>query len=89
MPSRPFGNFEVGSLSAPPFSSALQMSSCAVPMLQARALSDRAADVNAEWPAEAVVDIRLLGRGVAWALTIEATAAAFVCVIWHLCRTLL
>ena len=58
-------------------------------MSEARALSNRGLDADAEWPPEAVVDIRVLGRGVAWALGIEAAAALFVGVIWHLCSLLL
>ncbi|MGO8757024.1 MAG: hypothetical protein ACLQG3_02765 [Terracidiphilus sp.] len=42
-----------------------------------------------EWPPDAVVDLRLLGRGVRWALAIEGVAALSVYVVWYLWRRLL
>lgn len=89
MLSRTIENLNAGKISAPSFSSALQMSSCAVPALQRRMLSDQGMGADADWPPDAVVDVRLLGRGVAWALAIEASSTALVCAIWHLCKVLL
>lgn len=39
-----------------------------------------------EWPAEAVVNLRLLAKGVGWALVIEGTTALGVCGLWYLCH---
>lgn len=39
-----------------------------------------------EWPAEAVVNLRLLAKGVGWALAIEGTTALSVCAVWYLCH---
>ncbi len=64
------------------------MSSYALPMLRPRVLESRGIHSEAEWPAEAVVDIRVLGRGVAWALAIEGSVAIFACILWHLCSLL-
>lgn len=87
--SRSIENLNAGKISAPSFSSAHKMSSCAVPALRPRMLSDQGMGADEDWPPDAVVDIRLLGRGVAWALAIEASSTALVCAIWHLCRVLL
>jgi len=87
MLSRPFDNPHAGRFSASPVAQSYQMSSAAaLPMLRPRV---RDLHAESEWPPEAVVDIRVLGKGVAWALAIEGTAAMFISVIWHLCRILL
>lgn len=84
MSSRPFDNPNVGRTALSPLAPSYQMSSSALPMLRPRVFSSRGMSPEAEWPAEAVVDIKVLGRGVAWALAIESTAAFAMYVAWHL-----
>ena len=84
MPSRPFDNPNIGTTAVSPLAPSYQMSSSALPMLRPRVFSGRGMSPEAEWPAEAVVDIRVLGRGVAWALAIEGTAAFTMYIAWHL-----
>jgi hypothetical protein len=45
-----------------------------------------AISADAEWPAEAIVNLSNLARGVRWALAIEGAAALGIYAIWHLCR---
>jgi hypothetical protein len=48
----------------------------------------RAGTISAdtEWPAEAIVNLRDLARGVRWALAIEGAAALGIYAVWHLWR---
>lgn len=84
VPSRPFDNPNAGRIAISPLPSSYQMSSTALPMLRPRVFSSREMSPEAEWPTEAVVEFRVLGRGVAWALAIEGTAAIAGYVLWHL-----
>jgi hypothetical protein len=83
VPTQPFDNSNLAAISTPRLSSSLQMSSYAAP-LRLDVFERRSMCPQGEWSAEAVVDLRKLGRGVGWALAIEGTAAFFVCVAWHL-----
>jgi len=62
----------------------LQMSSYAAPLIQAPRMKAGAMCAEAEWPAEAFVNLRNLGRGVSWALGIEGAAALTIYAVWHL-----
>jgi hypothetical protein len=62
----------------------LQMSSVAAPFTQGHALEAGAMGPEAECPAQAVVDLRRLGKGVCWALGIEGAAALCLYLIWDL-----
>jgi hypothetical protein len=86
VPTRSFDNSNPGTFPAPPLSRSLQMGSYAAPMLRRRVIQERG--VYREMPAEAVADIRVLGKGVGWALAIEGAAALCVCLVWHLCSLL-
>jgi hypothetical protein len=48
----------------------------------------RAGTINAdaEWPREAIVNLRDLARGVRWALAVECAAALCIYAVWYLCR---
>jgi len=65
-------------------SSPLQMSSYAIALPQPPALRSGGTNVDAEWPAETIVNAHDLGKGVSWALAIEAAAALAICVVWRL-----
>ena len=62
----------------------LQMSSYAGPLIRTQVMRPGAVSAEAEWPAEAFVDLGDLGRGVSWALAIEGAATLIVCAAWHL-----
>lgn len=51
----------------------------------------RAGTISAdtEWPAEAIVNLRDLTRGVRWALAIEGAAALGIYAVWYLWHLLL
>ncbi|MGA2206550.1 MAG: hypothetical protein ABSG10_07440 [Terracidiphilus sp.] len=68
------------SLLAPP----LHMSSYAAPPMQTQGVKAGAIRTEAEWPAEAIVNLRDLGRGVGWALGIEGAAAFIIYAVWYL-----
>jgi len=53
---------------------------------QTEGISAAVVDVEAQWPAEAFVNRRDLGRGVSWALAIEGLAALGCYAAWHLWR---
>lgn len=60
------------------------MGSYAAPLMEPRGLDAAAMSPEAEWPPEAIVDLRALGRGVCWALAIEGAAALCFYGAWHL-----
>lgn len=64
----------------------LQMSSYAGPLIRTQVMRPGAVSAEAEWPAEAFVKFRDLGRGVRWALAIEGAAALSICGLWYLCH---
>ncbi len=68
------------SLLSPP----LQMSSYAAQLMQTQGMKAGATSAEAEWPAEAIVNLRDLGRGVGWALGIEGAAALTIYAVWYL-----
>lgn len=84
MPTRPFDNSQFPTGPIRPFGRSLEMSSYTIPLARPGALHSRILDREAEWPDETVVDIRLLGRGVCWALAIEGAAAFCIFLAWHL-----
>ena len=44
---------------------------------------------DSEWPPDTFVNVRLLARGVRWALAIEGVAAVSIYVVWYLWRRFL
>jgi hypothetical protein len=65
------------------------MSSYAGSLAQPQGLETSSVSPESERPDEAVVDLRLLGRGVRWALAIEGVAAMSIYVVWYLWLRLL
>jgi hypothetical protein len=63
------------------------MNSFVFPLPQEGPLGDGYIGPTAEWPADAVVDYRALGKGVSWALGMEGAAALFIYFTWHLLVT--
>lgn len=84
MPTRSFDKSSLVTISSAPPSPTLKMSSYAAPVLRPRASENDTLSPESEWPPEAVVDVRLLGKGVGWALAIEGVAAFTLYAIWHL-----
>ncbi len=82
MPTRPFDNSNFVAMPMRPLSSTYQMSSYAVPVARPGVLDGGMLNRNAEWP-EAVVDVRALGKGVAWALGIEGVGALCIFLVCH------
>ena len=68
------------------FSSPLQMSSYASTLPRPQGLSAGGPQAEAERPADAIVNLRDLGRGVGWALVIEGAAALSLYGLWRLWR---
>jgi hypothetical protein len=62
----------------------LRMSSYAATIAGAEVLRSGAVRADGEWPAEAIVDLHLLGKGIGWALAIESAAALSIYGIWLL-----
>lgn len=70
-------------------SSKLKMSSYAAPLMAAHVVDSSRIDAKPDWPIEAIVDWGNLGKGIRWALGIEAvvTLAGYgVWQLWHLWR---
>jgi hypothetical protein len=84
MPSQRFDDASLNALSPFPLSAPLQMSSYAAPFTQGHILEAGTISPTAEWPEQKVVDIRSVGRGVRWALTIECAAALCIYASWRL-----
>ena len=70
------------SLLSPHFSA----SSHAPALTQPPGASRGGIDDDAEWPAEAFVNLDDLGKGVRWALAIEVATALSLYSLWHLWR---
>lgn len=83
MPTRPFDNSNFVTLPMRPLSPTYQMSSYAVPLTRPGVLDGGMLERNAEWPSEVMVDVRALGKGVAWALGIEGVGALCIFLVWH------
>ena len=79
MPARLFNNPDPMAMPTPRLPSSLEMSN------HATSLRFRVHERGGmEHEAEAVVDLRALGKGVCWALTIEATGGLCLFAAWHL-----
>jgi hypothetical protein len=84
MATQPFDNVQLLTASPSLLAPQLQMSSYAPTVAGAKALESGAVRADAEWPAEAIVNLHLLGKGVGWALAIESAAALSIYGIWYL-----
>ena len=83
MSSRRFDNASLNVMSSSVLPAAI---SYAATFPQGHTLEAGTISPEMEWPEQTVVDIRSLGRGVRWALTIEGAAALCLYAIWHLLR---
>jgi len=61
-----------------------QMASYASRFARTGAFASGALRAEAEWPAKAAVNLRLLGKGVSWALGIEGATAVCLYAAWFL-----
>ncbi len=86
MPTQRFDDIHPATALPSLLSPQLHMSSYAAPLMQTQGMKAGAIRVEAEWPAEAIVNLRDLGRGVGWALGIEGAAALSFYAVWHLWR---
>lgn len=84
MATQPFDNAHLLTASPSLLAPQLQMNSYAATQAGTNSLSSGAVRAVAEWPAEAIVDLHLLGKGVGWALAIESAAALSIYGIWYL-----
>ncbi len=87
MPTRSFDKSSLVTIANAPHSASLEMSSYAAPLMRPRVLRNETLDPEQEWPAEAAVNVRLLVKGVGWALGIEGVAAISLYAVWHLWHT--
>lgn len=72
-------------LAAPPslLAPQMQLASYASTSASAQAIGTSVLHAGAA-PAEAIVNLRLLGKGVVWALAIESATALCIYALWHL-----
>jgi hypothetical protein len=84
MATQPFDNVHLLTASPSLLAPQLQMSSYAPTVAGADALESGAVRADAEWPAEAIVNLHRLGKGVCWALGIEGATALSIYGIWYL-----
>lgn len=84
MATQPFDNAHLLTVSPSQLAPQLRLNSYAATVAGAQVLRNGAVRVDAEWPAEAIVNLHLLGRGVGWALAIESAAALSFYGIWYL-----
>ncbi len=84
MATEPFDNAHLLTDSFSVVAPQLQMSSYAATLAGAEVLRSGAIREDAEWPAEAIVNLHLLGKGIGWALAIESAAALSIYGIWLL-----
>jgi hypothetical protein len=71
---------------APLLAPRIQIASYADPLAGTQVTGSGASRAGFEWPAEAIVNLRLLAKGVGWALAIEGTTALSICGLWYLCH---
>ena len=64
----------------------IRIASYADPLAGTQVTTSGASRAGFEWPAEAIVNLRLLAKGVGWALAIEGATALSVCAVWYLCH---
>jgi len=86
VPTQRFDNIPLAAASTSLLSPRVQMSSYAAPLTRTHVMRAGAISADAEWPAEAIVNLSDLGRGVRWALAIEGAAALGIYAVWHLWR---
>ena len=86
MQTRAFDNTKLNDSPPSLLSPSLQMSSYAAPLVSAHVVDSSAIDGEAEYPPEAIVNWGYLGKGVRWALGIEAAIALVIFGAWQLWR---
>ncbi|MGO8932300.1 MAG: hypothetical protein ACLPLZ_02230 [Terracidiphilus sp.] len=86
MATQPFDNVHLLTASPSLLAPQLQMNSYAPTVAGAEVLRNEADRAEAQWPAEAIVNLHLLGKGVGWAIAIESAAALSIYGIWYLCH---
>jgi len=62
----------------------IQMASYASTFASAQAIASSGLRAKTEWASDAIVNLRLLGKGVGWALAIEGAAALSLYALWHM-----
>lgn len=82
MPNHGLQTARVAALPALPLSPPLGLT----PLAGARPIGTGIGHDIAEWPAEALVNLHDLGKGVRWALAIEGVAALTIYAAWQLWR---
>jgi hypothetical protein len=60
-----------------------QLGNCAGPFARTDAIASRQLGMQVEWNREAVVNHRLLGKGIRWAFGIEGVTALCLYTIWY------
>ena len=84
MQTQGFDNTRLKAESPSLLSPTMQMSSYAAPLIAAHVVDTTAADAEAEFPPEAIVNWGDWGKGVRWALGIEAVTALVIFGAWQL-----
>jgi len=84
MATQPFDNAHLLTISPSQLAPQIQVSSYASELAGAQVIRSGAVRADASWPAEAIVNLHLLGKGVWWALAIESAAALSIYGIWYL-----
>jgi len=86
MPAQRFEDARLTAASPSPLAPRLRMNRYAASPMRIQDLRSGTVWPENEWPPEAIVDLRLLARGVRWALAIEAAAALCAYAAWSLWR---
>jgi hypothetical protein len=84
MATQPFDNVHLLTASPSLLAPQVQVSSYAADLAGSEVMTSGTVRADAAWPAEAIANLHLLGKGVAWALAIESVAALSICGIWYL-----
>jgi len=84
MATQPFDSAHLLTISPSQLAPQVQLSSYAADLSGSQVMTSGTARADADWPAEAMVDLHLLGKGVGWALAIECATALSIYGIWYL-----
>jgi len=84
MPTQRFNGVHPATVTYSALAPALPVGRYAVPIMTSPATKGEAMSAEADWPAEAFVDLHALGKGVVWALLIEGVAAFCFYAVWQL-----
>lgn len=84
MPTQRLDGAHLATVTYSAMAPALSVGRHTVPLMPTQAMKAGGLGPEAEWPAEALVDLHALGKGVIWALLLEGMAAFSFYAVWQL-----